>query len=128
MGRLVQSNQAVRSQADFFGVDHFTRVTGLTTSQVSSTLFFNNVLQPWILTDGTILSDTQLSSGNVYWNEIPGSPGFYSVRFVPFAVGYWRVVLTYPTGSQTVSNDFDVVAVPPPVDDGLKTSFIRPGC
>lgn len=128
MGRQVSSNQAVRSQADFFGVDHFTRVTGLTTSQVSSVLFFNNALQPWVLTDGTIVTDTQLSSGKVYWNEIPGSPGFYSVRFVPDAVGFWRLVVTYPSGTQVVANDFDVVAPPPPLEEGLKASFHSPRC
>jgi hypothetical protein len=115
-GRQVPANQTVDDQADFFQSDGFTRVTGLTVSQLVMQLFLNNV------TDG------QITSGNVYWLEVPGSPGIYSVRFRPNALGYWRLLITYPVGMQIEGQDYDVVPPSPTVDQGLKASFLKPEC
>jgi hypothetical protein len=126
-GRLVRNNETVLDQADFFGSGGYTRVTGLTTTTVGCVLFFNNVAMPWTLVTGAGVSDGQVAAGKVYWVEIPGSPGYYNVRFRPNAVGYWRLLLSYPEGTQTVAHDFDVMSIPTNSDQGLVTSFIKPG-
>jgi hypothetical protein len=127
-GRLVYANQTVDDQADFFQSDGFTRVTGLTPAQLTCQLFFDNQLQPWAFVTGANLTDTQIASGNVYWLEVPGSPGIYSVRFRPNALGYWRLLITYAAGMQISGQDYDVTAAPPSVDQGLKASFLKPDC
>jgi hypothetical protein len=127
-GRLVQVNQVVLDQVDYFQTDGFTRVVGLGTAQLVSKIFFNNVLQPWPLVSGLSVPDAQVVSGKVYFNEIPGTPGFYNVRFRPNAVGYWRNVLTYPTGTQEAAQDFDVVSSALSAEGGLNASFIKPAC
>ena len=127
-GRLVQNNQVVLDQADFFQNDGFTRVTGLTTLQVQSQLFFNNALQPWPLVTGQNVTDAQIAAGKIYWVEVPGSPGIYNVRFRPNAIGYWRMLITYTAGMQIMAQDYDVASGPVSMDSGLKTSFIKPTC
>jgi hypothetical protein len=127
-GRLVYANQTVDDQADFFQSDGFTRVTGLTVSNLVMQLFFDNVAQPWQFLSGANLTDTQIPSGGVYWLEVPGSPGIYSVRFRPNAVGYWRLLITYTAGQQISGQDYDVNPPPPTVDQGLKASFVKPDC
>lgn len=127
-GRLVYANQTVVDQSDFFQVDGFTRVTGLTVSQLTCQLFFDNSLQPWPFVTGAGFTDIQIAAGYVYWLEVPGSPGIYSVRFRPTSVGYWRLIITYPAGTQISAQDYDVIATPPTVDTGLKASFIKPPC
>jgi hypothetical protein len=127
-GRLVYANQTVDDQADFFQSDGFTRVTGLTTSNLSMQIFFDNQLQPWAFVTGANLTDTQIASGSVYWLEVPGSPGIYSVRFRPNAIGYWRLLITYAAGQQISGQDYDVTAPAPTVDQGLKASFTKPDC
>ena len=91
-------------------------------------LFYNNVAQVWTLVDGTGVTDTQVASGKIYWNEIPGSPGYYNVRFVPNAVGYWRLLITYPAGTQIAAQDYDVTDQTVPGPAGLSSNFNRPGC
>lgn len=126
-GRLVQVNQTVLDQVDFFQPDGFTRVTGLIVGALVSQIFFNNILQPWPLISGLNVTDQQVASGSIYFNEIPGSPGFYNVRFRPNAVGFWRNLLTYPAGTQISAQDFDVVPTAPSFGEGLNASFMNPG-
>jgi hypothetical protein len=118
----------VDDQADFFQSDGFTRVTGLTVSQLTMALFFDNQPQPWQFVTGAGVTDTQITSGYVYWLEVPGAPGYYSVRFRPNAIGYWRLLITYPVGTQIQGQDYDVVPPSPTVDQGLKASFLKPNC
>lgn len=124
-GRIIPINQAVLGQADFFQSNGFTRIVGLTPAQLLGQLFYNNAVQPWPLISGTGIADAQVASGRVYFNEVPGSPGFYNVRFRPNALGYWRLLLTYTTGTQTVGQDYDVVQNAPAVAQGLNASFIK---
>jgi hypothetical protein len=112
-GRQVFSNQVVFDQADFFQSDGFTRVTGLTTSNLTCELFFNNILMPWSFLSGVGISDAQIAAGKVYWMEIPTDPGRYNIRWRPNAVGYWRLLITYTAGQQIMGQDYD---------------FIKPGC
>jgi hypothetical protein len=123
-GRVVYTNQVVIDQVDFFEPDGFTRVTGLVIGNLTSELFFNNVLQPWSLTDGSATQDAQVVSGAVLWNEISGSPGFYSIRFRPNAEGYWRLLINYPVGTQITAQDYDVRTQPPLAVPGLRASFV----
>lgn len=122
-GRLVRVNQTVIDQADYFQADGFTRVTGLTIVDVESQVFFNNALQPWPLTDGSSVSDAQVKSGFLYFHEITGTNGNYSLRFRPNSAGYWRVLLTYTSGQQILAQDYDVSADPVVMGGGLKASF-----
>lgn len=126
-GRQVYANQLVLDQAQFFQNDGFTLVTGLTPAQLTGVVTYNNTVQPWPLTAGGSTPDAQTVSGKVYFNEIPGNPGVYSMRFRPNAVGYWRVTLTYTVGQQILAQDFDVLPQAPVTDQGLKPSFVKPG-
>ena len=124
--RLVRSNETIVEQVDFFQVsDGYTRITGLTISQTQQTLFFNNVLAPWQFVTGLGVTDAMVASGKVYFAEIPGSSGYYSVRFRPNAVGYWRLSILYPTASLGTVLGYDVISVPTTADAGLQSSFIR---
>lgn len=126
-GRVVQANQVVLDQVDFFQPDGFTRVTGLVPASLVSQLFFNNTQQPWPLISGLGVTDTQVSSGFIYFNELAGQPGFYSVRFRPNSLGYWRNLLTYAAGMQIAAQDFDVVQSAPAMESGIHASFIKDG-
>lgn len=126
--RLVYANQVILSQADFFQPDNFTRVTGLTVAQLQLVVFHNNVAQPWSFVSGVGTTDVQVASGMVYWSEIPTNLGFYSVRWRPHALGYWRLVFTYTAGQQILSQDYDVVLGGATYDSGLRESFIKPSC
>jgi hypothetical protein len=127
-GRVVYNNQTILDQADFFMSDGFTRVTSLSIVQVSASLFYLNQPQPWVLTSGLGVTNAQIAAGKVYWNEIPGAPGYYNVRFIPNAIGYWRLLITYPAGTQIAAQDYDVIDTPPGTETGLKASFNKPGC
>lgn len=125
-GRQVYANQVVLDQADFFQPDGFTRVTGLNATLVSHQLFFDNQSQPWTLVNGSSVPDSQVVSGKVYFHEIPGQPGCYSVRFRPHAIGYWRLLVTYAPGQQITAQDYDVIASPVAGESGLKASTVKP--
>jgi hypothetical protein len=95
MGRLLSAGSLVRDQIDLYlPSGSINRIQGYALSGLSLALFFNNSPVAWPLADGTLVPDSSVSAGTVYFNEIQGSPGFYSVRFFPDAVGFWRIVLT----------------------------------
>lgn len=126
--RVVLHNRVVYAQVDFLQVDGFTRVTGLTASTLVLNTFFDNTPQPWLLVNGIPVTDAQVASGNIYFNEVPGSPGYYNVRWRPNATGYWRMILTYVPGQQIEALDFDIFQGGSQGDTGLNSSFIRPDC
>lgn len=128
-GRLVTNNQTVLDQADFFQSDGYTRIPGILPVQLVCQLFFQNLPQPWPIVSGSGVTDLQVVSGKVYWGEVPGNPGIYNVRWRPNATGYWRLIITYPSGLQIVAQDYDVVtSTNPTVEPGLKASFVKPNC
>lgn len=127
-GRLVINNQVVFDQADFFQPDGFTRIIGILPSDLGEQIFFQNGMQPWPLVSGLGVTDAQIASGKVYWGEVPGAPGIYNVRWRPNAVGYWRLLITYPVGAQIMGQDYDVTVAGVPVETGLKASFVKPNC
>jgi len=125
-GRLVQSNQVVYDQADFFQLDGYTRATGLTISNVTGQIYFNNTTLTWPMVSGVGVVDSQIVAGKIYWEEILGGP--YGVRWRPNAVGYWRLIITYPTVTQILAQDYDVVpGAGPQLGSGMKASFIGTG-
>jgi hypothetical protein len=126
-GRLVQANQVVLDQADFFQADGFTRVVGLIPSDLVSHIFYNNVAQPWPLISGVGVTDALVVSGNIYFNEVPGNPGFYNIRFRPNMLGYWRNTLAYTVGKQLLAQDFDVKESVSVTSGGLQASFVGTG-
>jgi len=126
-GRVVQANEVVLDQADFFAGDGFTRVVGLIPSDLVSTIFYENEAQPWPLLSGVGVTDEQVVSGNVYVHEVPGQPGYYNVRFRPNTLGYWRNLLSYPAGKQVLAQDFDVKQSLPTGTGGLSASLIGTG-
>lgn len=125
-GRLVQINQTVLDQADFFEPDGFTRKTGLGLTDLTHEVFFENGRQPWPLVNGLGVADNQVRSGQVFWNEVPGSPGFYNIRWRPNAVGYWRLLISYTAGTQIMAQDYDVTSQVPIGETGLRASFTKP--
>jgi hypothetical protein len=126
MERSIPTGSLVRAQADFFNpAGSFTRVTGLAYTAVSVNVFFNNAAVVWGVSDGSSTQDSSISSGSIYFHEISGNPGFYSVRFYPDRVGYWRVVLktTSPVSSESIM-EFDVVPTANLLP-GLNASFAK---
>ena len=123
--RNIQVNQLTLDQADFFQSDGFTRILGITAADLTAQVFFNNTLQPWPVQVGEAVQDAHIVSGKVYFHEVPGSPGVYSVRMRPNAVGFWRVLLTYPPGLQILAQEYDVSAQTQMISSGVKSSFSR---
>lgn len=123
MGRNVSSGSLARAQADFFQISG-QRVVGVVWSTVAAHVFINNAALPWPVADGSSVQDTSISGGKVYFSEIPGSPGFYSVRFFPDRVGYWRIVLRSDSLNAEVVLEFDVAA-PTPSAGGLNATFVK---
>jgi hypothetical protein len=128
MSRLVSAGALVRDQLDLFVPNTGTRAVGVQAVAMSVRVFVNNSTMPWVLADGTTVPDSSASAGTVFVNEIHDSPGFYSVRFFPDRVGYWRVVVSIPSLSAEVSKDFDVVVAgyfgsAPSGSGGLTASF-----
>lgn len=129
MGRLVAAGAAVYSQVDFFlPVGSINRATGVVIGSLTLDSFVNGSSLPWPLVDGSAVSDSSISSGSVYFHEISGSPGFYSIRFFADRVGFWRFVLKN-SGLQTeIVLEFDIIAagaLKPGGAGGLNASFIR---
>ena len=80
--------------------------------------------QPWGVVSGVNVADALAVSGKVFFNEVPGSPGVYSVRFRPNAVGYWRLLINYPVGAQTLAQDYDVLPAAQAAPTGITSSFV----
>ena len=103
----------------------FTRDTGIVISDLTLTLFVNNVSVNWSLVDGSSILDYQISPGYIYFNEISGNPGFYSLRFFPDRIGYWNLSLVYSGTTVEYVREFDVVPAGSfgSTTSGLVTSF-----
>lgn len=103
-------------------------MSGIGISQLSLAVFVDNGLLAWPLVDGSLVPDSSVSAGTVYFNEISGSPGFYSVRFFPDRTGYWRIVIGNAALGAEVVKEFDVVpANPIGPPNGLNATFLPQG-
>lgn len=127
MSRALPAACLIRDQLDIFSpADSITRATGIITSDLSVTLFLNNVKVNWSLMDGTSVSDSSISAGSIYFNPISGSSGYYAIRFFPDRVGFWRLVVRHASLSQEVIKEYDVVAASTSSTSGLNASFVKP--
>lgn len=125
MGRNVSSGSVIRAQADFYVVPgSASRVTGILSSDISLSTFFNNSILPWPIADGTSVPDSSISAGTVYFNEMSGSSGFYTVRFFPDRTGFWRLVLKNIALNVEVILEFDISA-PTSLVSGLNATFSK---
>lgn len=128
MGRLLPSGSIVRDQLDFYSPPgSFVRLPGVSVSQLNLAAFYNNAPVLWPLVDGSSTLDSSIVSGSFYFNAIPGALGYYSLRYYPDKVGYWRVVV-YDTvsGSEQV-RDYDITTAvqSSALNTGLIASFTK---
>lgn len=120
--RVVPANTLVYDQVDWLQGDFYTRITGLVPADLALTLFVNNAATVWPLITGVGVTDAQVKSGNVYFQEL--TTGYYGLRFRPNALGYWRLDLRYAVGVQAVALDYDVVTKLDMTATGLHASFV----
>lgn len=118
----------IRDQIDLYmPPNSVIRKTGESFTQLVLNTFVDNGLVLWPLADGTTVPDFSISAGIVYFNEIPGSPGFYSVRFFPDRTGFWRLIFVEPSLGEQAILSYDVTAAQPgggPSND-LNATFIN---
>ncbi len=111
MGRLISAGALAYEQLDFFfPPGSVSRATGIISSDLVLTAFVNNALLSWPLQDGTMVADSSISSGKIYFNEISAAPGgYYSIRFFPDRIGYYRFSFLHPIYGIELERSFDVV-------------------
>lgn len=129
MSRLVSAGAIIYDQPDIYSpVGTINRPTGLVVANFAFTQLVNGASLPWPLADGSAVPDSSISSGSAYFNEIPGTPGFYSVRFLPDRVGFWKLILTNAGLGIDVVLEYDVLAsgaLKPGASSGLIASFTK---
>jgi hypothetical protein len=126
MGRLVSSGSIIRDQIDIYTpAGGIIRKTGEVYSQLTLNVFVDNGLLAWPLADGTLIADSSVAAGTIYFNEIAGSPGYYSVRFFPDRIGFWRLIFREMALGEEMILSYDVASAQPgaPSTD-LNASFI----
>jgi len=127
MSRLISAGTIAYAQADFFQPKgSINRLSGIVAASLSVKVFANSSALTWPLVDGGGISNSGISSGSVYFEEISGASGFYLVRFFPDRVGFWRIIFSYPALQQEVALEFDVVPAnvfKATVKGGLTASF-----
>jgi hypothetical protein len=84
--------------------------------------FVNNELLDWPLVDGTNISDSSIASGSVYFNQINGSLGYYSIRFFPDVPGFWRLIISNYVYANEIIKEYEVIPQFPQ-SSGLNASF-----
>lgn len=130
MSRILPAGAVVYDIAEiFFPANTMNRVTGLTYSSVTPTVFSNNSPLNWTIADGTPIQSGQILSGKIYFNEISGNPGFYSIRFLPDRMGFWKLVLSFSAYSTEFSTGYDIIPAgaftPGASTGGLTASFLN---
>ncbi len=129
MSRLLPSASLIRDQVDYYDpTGSVNRALGVTFSQITLQIFVDNSKLLWPIVDGTLTADSSISAGTVYLNGVSGSPGFYSLRFFPDKVGFWKLSLLNTTFNQEVIKEYDVVPAGTfgPTSSGLNASFFKP--
>jgi len=129
MGRLLPAGTVVRDQLDFYSPPNSTvRVPGVMVGTLDVKIFLNGSILPWTAVDGTSIPDSALSAGTILFNEILGAPGFYSSRFFPDRVGYWRLVVYQSSSGNEQIRDYDIVPAgtfSPSSQGGVTASFTK---
>lgn len=110
MGRLVSAGSIAYDQIDLYDPPgSLTRAPGVTVSAIVSRLFVNNAETAWPIADGSTVPDSSVSAGRVLFNETALNSTFYSIRFFPDRVGFWRLVLRIVSLGTEIVRDYDVV-------------------
>lgn len=129
MGRLVAAGAVIHDQLDFFQpLNSINRLTGIVVTNLSFDQFVNGSELAWSLADGSAIADSSISSGTTYFHEISGNPGFYSVRFLPDRVGFWRLIFRNASIGVEIIKEYDMVAagsLKPASSSGLVASFVQ---
>jgi hypothetical protein len=124
MSRSVPSASLIVDQIDLYDPPGgIIRAVGVLAADVTVSVFSNNSFMSWPLIDGTMVPDSSISSGTIYFNEIVGQPGFYSVRFFPSRIGFWRLIFSIPSITAEVIREFDVFSQSSGPANGLNASF-----
>lgn len=122
--RSVPTGSVILEQLDFFLGDGKTRAQGITPSDLKVKLQVGRLDTGWPLVSGVGIPDSRIASGKVYFEEFEA--GYYCVRFYPTQVGLWRLILSWATGDQSVSQLYDVTAKSStPGVLGLRATFLR---
>jgi hypothetical protein len=127
MSRLLAAGAVVYEQLDFYNPPTV-RATSVVLANLTLTLFVNNQLLSWPLVDGSAVADSSISAGSVYFNPISSSSGYYSIRFYPHQIGFWRLVIRHNAFSQEIIKEFDIIAsgsLKPTSSTGLNASFVQ---
>jgi hypothetical protein len=127
MSRLLAAGAVVYEQLDFYNPPTV-RATNVVLANLTLTLFVNNQLLSWPLVDGSVVADSSISSGSIYFNAISSSLGYYSIRFYPHQIGFWRLIIRHNAFSQEIIKEFDVIAsgsLKPTSSTGLNASFVQ---
>lgn len=126
MSRLLPAGQLIRDQVDLYmPAGSINRVVGESVTALSLAIFVDNGLLSWPLADGTTVADFSISAGTVYFNQIVGANGYYSVRFFPDRVGFWRLIFREMTLNEEVILSYDVSPARPGVaSNELNASFV----
>jgi hypothetical protein len=127
MSRLLAAGAVVYEQLDFYNPPTV-RAIGVVPANLTLILFLNNQLLSWPLEDGSAIADSSISAGSIYFNEISGSNGYYSVRFYPHQIGFWRMIIKHNALSQEIIKEFDIIAsgsLKPTSSTGLNASFVQ---
>jgi len=126
MGRSISAASLVFDQIDLYNPPgSITRVAGVLAANVSISVFSNNVPLTWAIQDGSAVPDSSISAGIVYFNEIIGQPGFYSVRFYPDRIGFWKIVFSVPSIAAEVIREYDISPMSSSASaNGLNASFM----
>ncbi len=109
--RIVQSGVVVFDQVDIVNPAWSNnRINGLTIESVDVTVFINNKRKYMQIVDGSTVLDQFITTNSIYFNEINGSPGYYSVRFFSDSVGFMRVILSVKPNASEHILSYDIVA------------------
>jgi len=125
MGRSICAGCLVYDQLDFYQPNSFVRISGVLSTDLSVSIFFNNTMFSWPLISGLNVPDSLIASGFIYFNEFV--PSFYSVRFFPNLVGFWRLVFNDLKLGIEIVKEFDVNSKQSvSQSSGLNASFVKP--
>jgi len=130
MERLVAAGSIIYDQLDFYNpVGSINRVPGVLVSSITLKLFVNNVESPWPLVDGSFVPDSSVCAGQIFFNETAVNSTFYSLRFFPDRIGFWRLILRSVDFGVEFIHEFDVVPAgsfaPTGPVGGLNASFVK---
>lgn len=121
MSKTIVTCRVAYDQLDYY--IGMVRETDININSLSSVLFINNEFLNWPLVDGTNVSDVSILSGSIYFNQISGHLGYYSIRFFPDTPGFWRLIISSNIHMNEIIKEYEVVSQSPQ-SSGLNASFI----